>query len=70
MRGYGQTDRPQAIDQYTLLHLVADYFDQVMILDRDELADDALPRPGVPQGKHPHALLAKRLTDIVPFSAA
>jgi pimeloyl-ACP methyl ester carboxylesterase len=24
MRGYGQTDRPQAIDQYTLLHLVGD----------------------------------------------
>jgi pimeloyl-ACP methyl ester carboxylesterase len=24
MRGYGQTDRPDAIDQYTLLHLVAD----------------------------------------------
>lgn len=23
-RGYGQTDRPQAIDQYTLLHLVGD----------------------------------------------
>ena len=24
MRGYGQTDRPHAIDQYTLLHLVGD----------------------------------------------
>jgi pimeloyl-ACP methyl ester carboxylesterase len=24
MRGYGQTDHPQAIEQYTLLHLVAD----------------------------------------------
>jgi pimeloyl-ACP methyl ester carboxylesterase len=24
MRGYGQTDRPQAIDQYTMLHLVGD----------------------------------------------
>jgi pimeloyl-ACP methyl ester carboxylesterase len=24
MRGYGQSDRPQAIDQYTLLHLVGD----------------------------------------------
>src|SRR6201987_1736425 len=24
MRGYGQTDRPAAIDQYTLLHLVGD----------------------------------------------
>ena len=24
MRGYGQTDRPDAIDQYTMLHLVGD----------------------------------------------
>jgi pimeloyl-ACP methyl ester carboxylesterase len=24
MRGYGETDRPEAIDQYTLLHLVGD----------------------------------------------
>src|ERR1700752_4385405 len=24
MRGYGRTDRPEAIDQYTLLHLVGD----------------------------------------------
>src|ERR1700739_909056 len=24
MRGYGQTDRPEATDQYTLLHLVGD----------------------------------------------
>ncbi len=24
MRGYGQTDRPEAIDQYTLFHLVGD----------------------------------------------
>src|SRR5439155_9161531 len=24
MRGYGQTDRPDAIDQYTLLHLTGD----------------------------------------------
>ena len=25
MRGYGQTDSPQAIDQFTLLHLVGDF---------------------------------------------
>jgi 2-polyprenyl-6-methoxyphenol hydroxylase-like FAD-dependent oxidoreductase len=37
--------------------VLADYFDEVIILDRDELPDDAAPRPGVPQGKHPHALL-------------
>jgi glycine/D-amino acid oxidase-like deaminating enzyme len=33
---------------------LSDYFDEVMILDRDELPDDAISRPGVPQGKHPH----------------
>jgi len=34
-----------------------DYFDEVLILDRDELPDEITPRPGVPQGKHPHGLL-------------
>ena len=34
------------------------HFRQVVILDRDELPDGATPRPGVPQGKHPHGLLA------------
>jgi 2-polyprenyl-6-methoxyphenol hydroxylase-like FAD-dependent oxidoreductase len=37
---------------------LSDRFRQVVILDRDELPDDATPRPGVPQGKHPHGLLA------------
>ena len=40
--------------------VLADYFDEVIILDRDELPDDAAPRPGFPQGKHPHRLLARR----------
>jgi hypothetical protein len=31
--------------------VLADYFDEVVILDRDDLPDDATPRPGVPQGK-------------------
>jgi 2-polyprenyl-6-methoxyphenol hydroxylase-like FAD-dependent oxidoreductase len=38
--------------------VLSDYFDEVIILDRDELPDNAIPRPGVPQGKHPHGLLA------------
>jgi 2-polyprenyl-6-methoxyphenol hydroxylase-like FAD-dependent oxidoreductase len=38
--------------------VLSDYFDQVIILDRDELPDDATPRPGVPQGKQPHVLLS------------
>jgi len=36
---------------------LSDRFRQIVILDRDELPDDAAPRPGVPQGKHPHGLL-------------
>jgi pimeloyl-ACP methyl ester carboxylesterase len=36
MRGYGQTDRPEGIDQYTLLHLVGD---MVGLLDAFEVAD-------------------------------
>jgi 2-polyprenyl-6-methoxyphenol hydroxylase-like FAD-dependent oxidoreductase len=37
--------------------VLADHFDEVVILDRDELPDDAAPRPSVPQDKHPHRLL-------------
>ena len=37
---------------------VSDRFRQVVILDRDELRHSVTPRPGVPQGKHPHGLLA------------
>ena len=36
---------------------LSDRFRQVVVLDRDELPDGATPRPGVPQGKHPHGLL-------------
>jgi 2-polyprenyl-6-methoxyphenol hydroxylase-like FAD-dependent oxidoreductase len=49
--------------------VLSDYFDEVMILDRDELPDDAIPRPGVPQGKHAHLLLAgglKALENLFP----
>jgi 2-polyprenyl-6-methoxyphenol hydroxylase-like FAD-dependent oxidoreductase len=48
---------------------LSDYFDEVMILDRDELPDDAIPRPGVPQGRHPHGLLGgglKALENLFP----
>ncbi len=56
--------------------VLADYFDEVIILDRDELPDDAVPRdavprPGVPQGKHPHVLLGgglKALENLAPLS--
>jgi 2-polyprenyl-6-methoxyphenol hydroxylase-like FAD-dependent oxidoreductase len=40
---------------------LVDYFHEVVILDRDDLPDDSAPRPGVPQGKHPHGLLGAGL---------
>jgi hypothetical protein len=49
--------------------VLPDYFDEIMILDRDELPDEPTRRPGVPQGKHPHVLLAgalKALQDLFP----
>ena len=49
--------------------VLSDYFEEVMILDRDKLPDNAIPRPGVPQGKHPHGLLAgglKALENLFP----
>lgn len=36
MRGYGRTDAPQAIDQYTLLHLVGDIVGLVEVLGASE----------------------------------
>src|SRR5215813_13985869 len=42
----------------TAARVVADYFERVVVLERDTLPERAEPRPGVPQGKHIHALLA------------
>jgi pimeloyl-ACP methyl ester carboxylesterase len=36
MRGYGQTDRPEAIDQYTLLHLIGDMVGVLDALGADQ----------------------------------
>ena len=36
MRGYGQTERPEAIDQYTLLHLVGDMVSLLDALGADQ----------------------------------
>src|SRR5271163_581022 len=38
MRGYGQTDRPEPIDQYTLLHLVGDMVGLLDALGVDQAA--------------------------------
>ena len=37
---------------------LASHFARVTVLERDVLPSDADPRPGVPQGRHVHALLA------------
>nr|WP_203615181.1 monooxygenase [Streptomyces sp. SID13726] len=36
---------------------MAGYADRVTVVERDRLPDGAEPRPGVPQGRHPHVLL-------------
>src|SRR3974377_1516345 len=35
MRGYGRTDRPEPIDQYTLLHLVGDMVGLLDAIDQE-----------------------------------
>jgi 2-polyprenyl-6-methoxyphenol hydroxylase-like FAD-dependent oxidoreductase len=37
---------------------LSDYFDSVMVIERDTLSDRAEPRKHVPQGRHPHVLLS------------
>jgi 2-polyprenyl-6-methoxyphenol hydroxylase-like FAD-dependent oxidoreductase len=39
--------------------VLADFFDTVTLVERDELADDPAVRQGVPQGRHVHVLLAR-----------
>lgn len=39
--------------------VLADAYDEVRVVDRDELTDVTSPRRGVPQGPHAHALLAR-----------
>ena len=36
---------------------VADYFEQVIVLERDRLPNQAVPRAGTPQSRHLHGLL-------------
>jgi 2-polyprenyl-6-methoxyphenol hydroxylase-like FAD-dependent oxidoreductase len=48
---------------------LSDSFERVVLLERDTLAEDAVPRIGVPQGKQPHALLVgglRALTELFP----
>lgn len=39
--------------------VLADFFQTVTVIERDELPDDPVNRRGVPQGRHVHALLAR-----------
>ncbi len=39
--------------------VLADFYRTVVVIERDELPDDPVTRRGVPQGRHPHALLAR-----------
>ena len=53
----------------TAARVVADYFERVVVLDRDTLPERVEPRAGVPQGKHIHGLLAggqRALDDLFP----
>jgi len=45
--------------------VLSDHVDRVTVLERDRLPDGAVPRRGVPQGRHGHLLLAagRRLLD-------
>ena len=48
---------------------LASHFDQVVVLERDELPTDAEHRRGVPQSKHPHFLLnsgRRAISDLFP----
>jgi 2-polyprenyl-6-methoxyphenol hydroxylase-like FAD-dependent oxidoreductase len=38
---------------------LADYYDEVTLIDRDALPLSNEPRKGVPQGRHTHGLLAR-----------
>jgi len=42
----------------TAARALADHFERVLVLERDNLPGDPLDRHGVPQGRHVHALLA------------
>ncbi|CAM5724484.1 hypothetical protein SHIRM173S_07492 [Streptomyces hirsutus] len=38
-------------------HVLAGHADRVTVVERDRFPGGAEPRPGVPQGRHPHVLL-------------
>lgn len=68
MRGYGQTDRPEAVDQYTLLHLAGD---MVGLLDAlgEETAVIAGHDWGAPVAWHAALLRPDRFPAVIGLSA-
>ena len=44
--------------------VLAEYVDEVLLIERDELADDVAPRRGVPQARHLHNLLVRGLAGL------
>ena len=53
----------------TAAKALTSHFEQVTILDRDDLPQNPEPRPGTPQARHAHALLAgglRALAELVP----
>jgi voltage-gated potassium channel Kch len=42
----------------TAARALADFFEPVIVLDNDALPKEATPRPGTPQSRHIHVLLA------------
>jgi 2-polyprenyl-6-methoxyphenol hydroxylase-like FAD-dependent oxidoreductase len=44
--------------------VLADFFDEVILLDRDQFPAEVAPRSGVPQARHVHALLRRGLKEL------
>ena len=69
MRGYGQTDRPEAIDQYTLFHLAGDIVGLLDALGAEE-AVIAGHDWGAPVAWHAALLRPDRFRGVIGLSAA
>jgi pimeloyl-ACP methyl ester carboxylesterase len=67
MRGYGQTDRPEAIEQYTLLHLVGDMVGLLDALGADT-AVIAGHDWGAPVAWHSALLRPDRFSEVIGLS--
>jgi hypothetical protein len=43
--------------------VLSEFYETVMLVERDKLSDDATPRRGVPQGRHSHTLCSRGLQE-------